>query len=112
MRKQLPYTTPQGYFDDLKVRLARIPAVAQATESEQPAPAQEKHRPFVVRMLPYVALAASFVLAAVIGNFVLSRTARPAVSSEEEIIQYLIDSGTTVAQIEDYLSYNYNTIEP
>ncbi len=122
MRKEFSYTTPEGYFDELRTRLGRIPAVLQAQEEEnaqsQPAaqqpvfePQPRERRPVFARLAPYLALAATFLVAVVIGNFILSRSTRQDVvsSSDEEIIEYLIESGTTVSQIEEYLSYNNNT---
>ena len=106
MRKNFPYTTPDGYFEDLNARLERIPDVMKASERENVAGAQpQRRRSLTARLLPYAALAASFLLAVVVGNFILNRTARPA-ASDEEIIQYLIDSGTTLAQIESYIPFN------
>lgn len=113
MRKEFPYSTPEGYFDELRTRLGRIPAVVQAQEEtevqiEPAAPQPAEPRPVFARLAPYLALAASFLVAVVVGNFILSRSARQDIvsSSDEEIIEYLIESGTTVSQIEEYLSYN------
>ncbi len=83
MKKQMPYSMPEGYMDNLQERLARIPA--------------ERRR---FNLAPYLALAASFLLLLAVGNFILSRTQAAAPASDEAIIEYLIESGTTLAQVE------------
>ena len=83
---------PDGYFEDLRTRLSAIPA-------------QEKRPTRFQKFAPYLALAACFAFAVVAGNLILNRTAMPA-ASEDEIIEYLIDSDITLAQIEDYLILN------
>lgn len=89
MKKELPYSTPSGYFDSLKSRLSTIP--------------ESKSR---FNFVPYFALAVSFALLVMLGNFILTKSMASQPASDEEIIEYLIDSGTTLAQLED-ASYNY-----
>ena len=89
MKQKLPYSTPAGYFDSLQTRLSEIPA-----------------RRSRINLTPYLALAASFALALLAGNFILMKTTASQPASDEEIIEYLIDSGTTLAQLEVDL-YNY-----
>ncbi len=84
MKKTMPYSTPEGYFDSLQGRLSEIPA-----------------RRSRINLTPYLALAASFALALLAGNYILTKTAASQPASEEEIVEYLIDSGTTLAQLED-----------
>lgn len=88
MKKTMPYSTPEGYFDSLQGRLSEIPA-----------------RRSRINLTPYLALAASFALALLAGNYILTKTAASRPASEEEIVEYLIDSGTTLAQLEDAMYY-------
>lgn len=92
MNKKLNYSVPDGYFENLKTRLSSIPA-------------QERRPSRIVKLTPYLALAACFAFIVLIGNAVLNRTVQP-YASDEEIIEYLIDSDITLAQIEDYLLSN------
>lgn len=89
MNKQLPYSTPSGYFDSLKLRLSGIPSGRSR-----------------INFVPYFALAVSFALLVMLGNFILTKSTASQPASDEEIIEYLIDSGTTLAQLEDAV-YNY-----
>lgn len=92
MSKKIEYKVPDDYFEDLRTRLSAIPA-------------QEKQPTRFQKFAPYLALAACFAVAVLAGNLILSRTAMPA-ASEDEIIEYLINSDITLAQIEDYLISN------
>ena len=92
MSKKIEYKVPDGYFEDLRMRLSAIPA-------------QEKQPTRFQKFAPYLALAACFAVAVVAGNLILNRPAMPA-ASEDEIIEYLINSDITLAQIEDYLITN------
>ena len=80
MVRKSDISTPEGYFDDLQERLSQIP--------------RQKNRPGMVRLLaPYAAIAASMVLAVLIGNFILRRTAAPAEEDAGwEYISYLAQS--------------------
>ena len=89
MKKQMPYSTPEGYFEGLQNRLAEIPA-----------------RRSRINLMPYLALAASFALALLAGNYILMKTTASQPASDEEIVEYLIDSGMTLAQLEDAV-YEY-----
>ena len=89
MKNKSSYSVPEGYFEDLQRRLSDIPA-------------REPRRTAVRRLTPYLALAASFALIVAVGTAVLRKTVPP-VASEQEIIEYLIDSDMTLAQIIDYL---------
>ena len=89
MKNKMSFTTPDGYFDSLKERLAEIPA-------------RHPRRTVAQRLTPYIALAASFALIVAVGSAVLRRTVVPQ-ASDAEIIEYLIDSDMTLAQIYDYL---------
>ena len=92
MNKKLNYNVPDGYFEDLRTRLSASPA-------------QEKQPARIAKFTPYLALAACFAVAVLVGNLVLNRTAVPA-ASDDEIIEYLVASDITLAQIEDYLITN------
>jgi len=95
MKNKMPYSTPEGYFDELEGRLRSIPTSSSAV-------------PLRSRLAPYLAMAASFAIALVIGSTVLNKTATPSqqLASDEEIIEYLIDSDISLNQIEEYLTYN------
>ena len=82
MKKQMPYSAPEGYFEGLQQRLTEIPA-------------SRRH----FNLTPYLALAASFAILLAVGNFILSRSAQSA-QDEDMIIEYLIESGTTLAMLE------------
>lgn len=92
MKKRIEYNVPDGYFESLRTKLSAIPA-----EVQRPS--------WVQRFTPYLALAACFAVAVLLGNLVLNRTTAP-VASDDEIIEYLINSDITLAQIEDYLISN------
>lgn len=97
MKKQIPYSTPEGYFENLKAGLKAIPAREGAGE---PSPAR--------KMAPYFALAATLAVAFILGGAILRKTAGPygGQASDDEIIEYLISSNVSTLQLEDYLSYN------
>jgi len=88
MKNKMPYSTPSGYFDSLSQRLSDIP-----------------ERRTRIHLAPYLALAVSFALALLIGNFILTKTAGSSQPSEEEIVEYLINSGTTLAQVVEAIYY-------
>ena len=83
MKKQMPYSMPEGYLDNLQERLGQIP-----------------NRRARINLAPYFALAASILLLVVAGNVVLNRTQTLAPVSDDAIIEYIIESGTTLAQVE------------
>ena len=56
--------------------------------------------------MPYLAMAVSFALLVMLGNFILTKSTASQPASDEEIIEYLIDSGCTLAQLEDAVT-NY-----
>jgi len=116
MTRKNDISTPEGYFDELQGRLSKIAVPA--------APASPLRR-----FSPYLAYAASLALAVVLGGALLRKTAVPAEEedgawqylaylsqsmdpdgwvdpedalqlTEEDIVQYLIDNGTSV----DYLN--------
>ena len=96
MKNKMPYSVPEGYFNELSARLSGIPAAEAAART-----------PFRVAARPYFALAAIFAAALVLGNVFLGRQQADVQCSDEDIIEYLIDSGTTLAQIE-YCSIEEN----
>ena len=80
MSRRNDISTPEGYFGDLQKRLSEIPA--------RPARVSTVHR-----LAPYVAIAASFLVAVMLGNFILSKTAAP--SPEDDTwtyVSYLADA--------------------
>ena len=94
MSKRNDITTPEGYFGDLQKRLSEIPA--------RPVRVSMVHR-----LAPYAAIAASFLVAVLLGNAVLRRTAP--VSDEDETwtyVSYLADAldpdGAAMMDFYDY----------
>ena len=79
----------EAYLIPMTSRLLKIPYLRAIRES-------------VYVMMPIIMMLA---LINMVGNLVLNRTAIPA-ASDEEIIEYLISSDITLAQIEDYLIIN------
>ena len=84
MKKQSPYSAPDGYFESLQERLSEIP-----------------YRKRRVNLTPYLALAASFLILLLAGNLIINRSSASGDASDNEIIEYLIDSGATLAQLEN-----------
>ena len=87
MKNYFPYSTPEGYFESLQNRLSEIPARSRR-----------------INWVPYLALAASFLILLAVGTTILSRSTK-AWPSEDEVVEYLIESGTTLAQLEDAVNY-------
>ena len=80
MSKRNDITTPEGYFENLQQRLSEIPA--------RPARVSTVHR-----LAPYVAIAASFLLAVFLGNTILRHTASaPAEDDTWTYVSYLADA--------------------
>lgn len=92
MNRNFPYSTPEGYFKDLSERLCEIPS-------------QHAHTPFRVVVRPYLAMAACLAVVIICGTLFLKTTAEEP-GSDDELIEYLIDSGTTLAQIESIFDEN------
>ena len=80
MSRRNDISTPEGYFGDLQKRLSEIPA--------RPARVSTVHR-----LAPYVAIAASFLVAVMLGNSILRRTATPSAEDDTwSYISYLADA--------------------
>ena len=82
MSKRNDISTPEGYFENLQARLLEIPSREEVTLSSE-----SNVRGFR-RLAPYVAIAASFLVAVMIGNFVLRQTTVPA-DPEEDTWSYV-----------------------
>lgn len=123
--KKASYSVPDGYFDRLEERLSRIPEMSS-----------DVRRGPLYAIRPYVSLAASFLIILAAGTLVLKFSARdgsedlPALermrladlvpvtdpdliylTDDEEVEydaleQYLIESGTTLEQLEYYYEGN------
>ena len=80
MSKRNDISTPEGYFGDLQSRLSEIPA--------RPVRVSTVHR-----LAPYVAIAASFLVAVMLGNAIL-RTSAPAAAEDDTwaYVSYLADA--------------------
>ena len=94
MSKRNDITTPEGYFENLQQRLSEIPARTVRVST-------------VHRLAPYVAIAASFLVAVMLGNSILRHTA-PA-SDEDDTwtyVSYLADAldpdGAAMMDLYDY----------
>ena len=95
MSKRNDITTPEGYFENLQQRLSEIPA--------RPVRVSPVHR-----LAPYAAIAASFLVAVLLGNSILRHTTAPA--SEEDdtwtYVSYLADAldpdGAAMMDLYDY----------
>ena len=79
MSKRNDIFTPEGYFENLQQRLSEIPARPARVGT-------------VRRLAPYVAVAASFLLIVMIGNFVLGRTTAPVEDDTWTYVSYLADA--------------------
>ena len=82
MSKRNDISTPEGYFENLQQRLSEIPA--------SPARVSTVHR-----LAPYMAIAASFLVAVMLGNAILRRTAPSPASAEDDswtYVSYLADA--------------------
>lgn len=71
-------STPEGYFENLQQRLSGIPAAREASAPRG-----------VRRLAPYLAYAASLLVAVFLGNAILRKTAAPAEDNGWEYISYL-----------------------
>ena len=94
MSKRNDITTPEGYFENLQQRLSEIPA--------RPVRVSPVHR-----LAPYAAIAASFLVAVLLGNAILRHSA-PA-SAEDDTwtyVSYLADAldpdGAAMMDLYDY----------
>jgi len=81
MSKRNDITTPEGYFENLQMRLSEIPA------RQQPARVSTIHR-----LAPYVAIAASFLVAVWLGGAILRKTVAPAEDDTWAYVSYLADA--------------------
>lgn len=80
MSKRNDITTPEGYFENLQQRLSVIPA--------RPVRVSPVHR-----LAPYAAIAASFLVAVLLGNSILRHTApAPAEDDTWTYVSYLADA--------------------
>ena len=76
MSKRNDISTPEGYFENLQQRLSEIPA--------SPARVSTVHR-----LAPYMAIAASFLVAVMLGNAILRSTAPSPASAEDDTWTYV-----------------------
>lgn len=86
MTKRSDIQVPEGYFQDLQQRLQAIPS--QQAESPRG----------IHRLAPYFAYAASIAILALVGSFIIRRTAVP--TQEETIAQW------------SYVSYLAQSMDP
>ncbi len=93
--KEQVFTVPEGYFETLK---------SQLKEKRE----QTGKTSLAGRLVPYLAIAASFALIAVVGSAILKRTVVP---SEEQSFEtfynsQLISEQISDSEIVDYLLYS------
>lgn len=130
--KEMPFSVPEGYFEDFKERALRL-ARESAGGGEAEAAVE---RPRGVRKLaPYFAFAATLLIMVAVGTAVLKKTAVPQDDldeitayynilpsadndaiyysynmteegpSEEDIIEYLISIGASTETIDELIQY-------
>jgi hypothetical protein len=99
MNKRNDISTPEGYFENLQQRLSEIPARPARVST-------------VRRLAPYVAVAASFLLIVMAGNFILGRTAAPAADDDTwTYVSYLADALDPDGAIPDESYYDWEDEE-
>ena len=80
MTRKNDIITPEGYFGDLQQRLSEIPASKQNISP-------------IRRMAPYFAYVASLLVAVMLGNAILRKTAAPPVEDDGwTYVSYLADA--------------------
>lgn len=87
MKTKMPYSAPDGYLENLRNELSAIPGRAAGSG--------DFHG--YVRMGFALAMSVAVVLAA--GVLFPRRTVTPAVLPDEEIVDYLIDSGISEEEL-------------
>jgi hypothetical protein len=100
MNKRNDISTPEGYFENLQQRLSEIPARPARVST-------------VRRLAPYVAVAASFLLIVMAGNFILGRTAASAAADDDTwtYVSYLADALDPDGAIPDESYYDWEDEE-
>ena len=83
MSKRNDISTPEGYFGDLQLRLSEIPDRVAGTP--------EKVTP-LRRLAPYATIAASFLVAVLVGNAVLRGTVPATEDDGWAYVSYLADA--------------------
>ena len=79
MSRKNDISTPEGYFENLQMRLSEIPARPARVST-------------VRRLAPYAAIAASFLAIVMLGNAILGRTAAPTDDDTWTYVSYLADA--------------------
>ena len=94
--KNMPFSTPEGYFESLKVELKAIPA-------------KQDSRPKVRKWTPQIlqaSIAAAVAAILIMGGFFLGRVTEQYADvpelTQDDIIEYLIYSGFELEDIEQY----------
>ena len=83
--QKMPYGVPEGYFDNLRIRLESIPS---QMEGEKTAPAKVVAMPSLwTRVRPYMAMAAAFLIMVTAGTAILKNTSKSMTMTEEEYMQ-------------------------
>lgn len=101
MKTNLPYSVPEGYFENLKTRLSAIPG-SQAGAPEK----GRASRRLWQGMIAVPAMAACLAAGVFIGKTIFGeKVDELALSENDIIIEYLVESGTTLAQIENCFEY-------
>ena len=79
MSRKNDISTPEGYFENLQMRLSEIPARPARVST-------------VRRLAPYAAIAASFLAIVMLGNAILGKAAAPADDDTWTYVSYLADA--------------------
>ncbi len=120
MNKRNDISTPEGYFENLQARLLEIPARKEVSPSSASlrdpiranAPEGETSFRGFRRLAPYAAVAASFLLIVMAGNFILGRTAAPAADDDTwTYVSYLADALDPDGAIPDESYYDWEDEE-
>lgn len=82
---------PEGYFARLSENLCELPSRHARTS-------------FFVAVKPYLAMAFCLAVLLVAGNLLFRETGTQ--KGSDDVVEYLIDSGTTLAQIEYVMDEN------
>ena len=85
--KDMPYSVPEGYFETFKAQMM---------------PFQTKDVSLMGRFMPYVSMAAMFIVLVTVGTFFLQRTSSSEIMTQEDYIVFSGDMMNTVGYEMEY----------